>query len=175
MARSELDNFNIDVFKLKSGDHDYQFQIGNKFFDAFPESLIDKGNGEVKVTLEKTETFIKLNTHIEVTVELSCDRSLDLFDHPINTDNEIILKFGDEEEEISEEIMIIPRDRQRINLAQFIYEFIMISIPMKKLHPRYNEDEESDEIIYTSETMPDTDEDQNEDIDPRWQKLKKLK
>ncbi|UII21091.1 YceD family protein [Fulvivirga ligni] len=178
MAKRELEQFNIDIFKLKSGNYDYQFEIGDAFFDAFEESLVEKGSGIVKVSLEKTETFIKLNFNIDISVELECDRSLDLFDYAISTIKELILKFGDEDEEISEEIMIISRDKQRINLAQFIYEFIMVSIPMKKLHPRFNEEDDSDALIYSSEDesedTPDSSSDED-DIDPRWQKLKNLK
>lgn len=180
MAVHELDKFNIDIYKLPNGTHNYQFEIGNSFFEAFENSIVEKGNGKVDLELEKTDTFIKLHFRINTTVELECDRSLDLFDYPLHTENTLLLKFGDSEEEINDEIVIIPRDKQRINLAQYIYEFIGLSIPMKKLHPRYSEESEDDELIYSSESStpdaPDNkDQDGEDDIDPRWQKLKKLK
>ena len=183
MAVNVLDKFNIDIFKLPNKVHEYQFEIGDPFFEAFEDSIVQKGKGKVDVILDKTETLIKLTFNIAITVELECDRSLDLFDYPINTQNSLILKYGDEEEEINEEIAIIRRDRQRINLAQYIYEFIGLSIPMKKLHPRFKDetDNEHDELIYTSgDSLNDgsgkTDKtDDDDDIDPRWQKIKKLK
>lgn len=179
MAVNVLDKFNIDIFKLSNGAHDYQFEIDNAFFEAFENSIVQKGRGKVDVVLNKSETLIELTFDIAVTTELECDRSLDMFDYPIHTRNTMILKFGEEEEEINEEIAIIRRDRQRINLAQYIYEFIGLSIPMKKLHPRYTDENESDELIYTSdeasgEAPKKEASDNDDDIDPRWQKLKNL-
>ncbi|WP_040497632.1 YceD family protein [Fulvivirga imtechensis] len=172
-----LEKFNIDIYKLQNGVHLYQFDIDDQFFEAFENSIIDKGKGSVKLELEKTETFIRLHFDISTSVQLECDRSLDLFDYPIHSENSLILKFGDHEEEINEEISIIPRDRQRINLAQYIYEFIGLSIPMKKLHPRYKDENEDDELIYSSDKSSEDQDNEgksDEDIDPRWQKLKNL-
>ncbi|GAA0893187.1 DUF177 domain-containing protein [Fulvivirga kasyanovii] len=183
MAVHELDKYNVDIYKLPNGIHNYQFEVGNSFFEAFENSIVEKGKGNVEVELEKTETFIKLNFRINTTVELECDRSLDLFDYALSTEKTLLLKFGDDEEEINDEIIIIPRDKQRINLAQHIYEFIGLEIPMKKLHPRYSDESEDDELVYSSDnSAPDSPDDNNDqggddddDIDPRWQKLKNLK
>lgn len=176
-----LEKFNIDIYKLPNTIHNYQFEIGNSFFEAFENSIVNKGKGEVHVVLEKSETLIKLAFDINISVELECDRSLDLFDYPILTEDGLILKYGDREEEISEEIIMIPHEKQKINLAQYIYEFIGLAIPMKKLHPRYKDESETDELIYTSETSSKdkpSEEDKSADegdIDPRWTKLKNLK
>jgi uncharacterized protein len=66
------------------------------------------------------------------------------------------LKYGEEDREIDDEIEMISRNRQGINVGQYIYEFIATSIPMKKLHPRYSEEEAKevgDKLIYTSESQ----------------------
>lgn len=173
MAVKVLEEFNIDIYKLPNGVHNYLFEVDDSFFEAFDNSIVNKGKGKVEVTLDKTETLIKLTFNINVAVELECDRSLDLFDYPVNSTKDLLIKYGDHEEEINEELIMIPREKQRINLAQYLYEFIGLSIPMKKLHPRYGDDSNNDELIYTSE---DQDQQGAEgDIDPRWQKLKKLK
>ncbi|MEL7005854.1 MAG: DUF177 domain-containing protein [Bacteroidota bacterium] len=169
-----LNGFNIDIYKLADGRHNYQFEIGNSFFEAIDDSLIDKGLGAVNVELNKNDSFIKLNFKIEVSVELVCDRSLDLFTFPINTDQQMIFKYGDEEQEIDDEVVVITRGKQRINVAQYIYEFIGIEIPMKKLHPRYEEGDAEDELVYSSK-VPEKDSEEKQSIDPRWDKLKGLK
>jgi uncharacterized metal-binding protein YceD (DUF177 family) len=73
---------------------------------------------------------------------------------------------------------MIHRDSDHLELGQYIYEFIGLAIPMKKLHPRYEgeldlEDESEGKIIYTSGS--DSGDEGDEDIDPRWEQLKKLK
>jgi uncharacterized protein len=169
-----LDRFNIDIFKLSSSSHNYEFNFEEDFFAEFEDSIVETGKGDVHVILEKNESFMKLAVTIEGEVELECDRSLDKFIYPIKTKRRFIFKYGEMEQEVDDEIIIITRDRQRLNIAQYIYECIGLEIPMKKLHPRFgNEENENDELIYSSET--DQEEEKTESIDPRWDKLKNLK
>ena len=169
----ELDKFNIDIFRLSNSIHDYQFEIGNSFFEAQPGSLVNEGQGSVKVLLDKNDNFIKASFELDLAVKLECDRSLEPFDFPIKKEENLIFKFGEEEAEVDDDIVIINRNRQRLNMAQYIYEFIGVSIPMKKLHPKYENEGDVDEMIYSSGN--ENDEESTEAIDPRWQKLKKLK
>ncbi|MDX1629974.1 MAG: DUF177 domain-containing protein [Fulvivirga sp.] len=170
-----LDQFNIDIYKLKNGSHDYHFSIGNDFLEAFPGDIIDNGSGEVYVTLEKSETLIEVSFTFDMVTTLLCDRSLEEFEYPIKTSKALIYKFGDEEKDLDDEIVIIPTGTQRINLAQHIYDYLSLEIPMKKLHPRYGADDEADdELVYTS-TKEAIEESKNEEaIDPRWEALQKL-
>ncbi len=171
----ELDRFNIDIFRLSNSTHDYQFEIGNSFFEAQSGSFVNEGQGLVNVVLEKNDNFMKAGFILNITVKLECDRSLEVFDFKIEKEESLIFKYGEEETELDDNIVIIHWDRQRINLAQYIYEFISVAIPMKKLHPRFeqNEEGEGDELIYSSEDKGNSEKDDS--IDPRWQKLKKLK
>ncbi len=169
----ELDKFNIDIFRLSNSTHDYQFEIGNSFFEAQPGSLISEGKGEVKVVLDKSDNFIQAGFELDLVVKLECDRSLEPFDYAIKKEESLIFKYGEEEMEIDDNIVIIHRNRQRINMAQYIYEFIGVSIPMKKLHPRFENEGEEDELIYSSGS--ESDEGGTEPVDPRWHKLKNLK
>lgn len=169
----ELDKFNIDIFRLSNSTHDYQFEIGNSFFEAQPESLIGEGNGEVKVQLDKSDNFIQAAFELDLVVGLECDRSLEPFDYAIKKEESLIFKYGEEEMEIDDNIVIINRNRQRINMAQYIYEFIGVAVPMKKLHPRFKNEGEDDELIYSSGSK--SDDGDAESVDPRWHKLKNLK
>jgi uncharacterized protein len=166
--------YNIDIFSLSNQSHEYDFEFDDAFFEDFKDSLIEKGSGTVHLVLKKSETMINLDIEIDGKVELTCDRSLDKFDFPIHTKDNLILKYGEDWEELSEQIVIIPRDSERINVAQFIYEFMTIAVPMKKLHPRFkNEDLSGDpEMIYSS---TENKENEGGEIDPRWSKLKDLK
>ncbi len=166
-------DYNIDIFKLSNSTHQYEFDFDDSFFSLFEGSLVSKGKGLVKLSLDKTDTFLQLNFEILGNIELVCDRSLDTFKFELNLANNLLLKYGDDWEEISDEILMMPRNEQTINVAQYIYEFIGVAIPMKKLHPRYMDNETGeDEFIYSSETSQTT---PNEPVDPRWKKLKDLK
>ena len=167
----ETDKFQIDIFKLKNAKHEYDFEFDSNFFASFEGSIIEKGHGSIRVLLDKTESFITLTITISGVVELICDRSLDPFDFSIESSRSILFKYGEEEKEIDDEIIMITRSTQRLNLAQYFYEFIGIEIPMKRLHPRYVDETEEDEMVYTDENTGNKD----RAADPRWAALKKLK
>ncbi len=87
-------------------------------------------------------------------------------------------KYGEEFKELSEEIIQIPFDTQKLNVAQYIYEFIGVQVPMKKLHPKFRKEEEDEDddtntkLIYKSDLLEDED---TFNTDPRWDALKKIK
>jgi uncharacterized protein len=105
---------------------------------------------------------------------------LEPFDYNLNIDRKIIFKYGEEPQEISDEIVIITRDQDSINIGQYMYEFIALSIPIKKIHPDLMDEEENDDetnvkIVYSTSSQVEENGNQEEEIDPRWEKLKKLK
>lgn len=167
-----LRNYDIDISKLDLGQHDFHFQIDDKFFGLFDYCLIDHGSLSVEVVLDKKTSFIALAFGIVGNIQLICDRSLDSFDFDLETEDEIVLKYGEEAQELSDEVEIVPSNIQSFNVARYIYEFISVAIPMKKLHPRYANEPVEDQIIFSSQ---DDDEIEKSDIDPRWSELKKLK
>jgi len=173
-----LRKYDIDIFNLNNGVHDYEYEIDSSFFESFEDSYIQKGNLKVKLALNKSETLLQSSFNIEGVVELICDRSLETFDYEINTNNNLIFKYGQEYIELTDEIITIPQNAQKINVAQYIYEFIGLAVPMKKLHPKFkteeDEFEEADSILIYS-TGGQEQEEENKETDPRWDILNKLK
>src|SRR5678815_4315677 len=93
--------------------------------------------------------------------------------------HKVVFKYGDEDQELTDEIVIISREAVSLELGQYIYEFIALAVPMKKLHPRFRDEEDSEDdiegkIVYSSSSDDDHKND-DESIDPRWEQLKKLK
>lgn len=174
-----LKAFAVNIIGLSNRIHQFHYEFGDEFFAAYGTGLISKGNFKADVELDKHETFIEAVFKIAGDAKLICDRSLDPFDYPVNFKKKIVFKYGNADEELSDEIIMIHRDTDTLELGQYIYEFIGLEIPIKKLHPRYQHEMDMDEeaegkIIYTSgDTIHDPDSDEN--IDPRWEKLKKLK
>ena len=146
MQKSVLNTFKIDIFRLENKQYMHEFEGNDDFFEALDQDLIKKGHFKATVVLNKNETMIQMIYKISGSVELTCDRSLDLFDFPVDVNQKMILKFSDHNEEITEELMLIDRNSQYINVAQDIFDFIGLQIPIKKLHPRF----EKDEVTYES-------------------------
>jgi len=181
---NKLRAFDIEIVHIKEHvPHTYTFKLdAQSFFSLFEDSIIQKGLLDVTVDLEKTPLHIRMTISIKGNVELICDRSLDPFDYPIDSVNPLIFQFSEEEEgEITDEIIAIKREAIKINVAQYIYEFINLEVPIKKLHPRFQDEDVNDDaealLIYSTEDENEEKSDSpTEDlIDPRWLALKSLK
>ncbi len=169
-------DFNINILGLSLKTHHFGFEFGDEFFAVYGgQQLLDRGHFKAEVTLDKRETMIEAHFRINGSARLICDRSLEPFDYPMAIDSKIVFKYGEEAKELSDEIVLITRDQAQLDAGQYIYELIAVNVPMKRLHPRYAQDdqEESDiRLVYSSPVEPN---DKEETVDPRWEKLKKLK
>lgn len=127
--------FIIKFSGLKSGTHQYNYNIDDRFFDLFEYSEINSGNVNVEVVLDKTTDVFALIFNIKGTVKVECDRCLEFFDLPIEGNETLYIRFGDKtEEELDDEIIISENDTQ-IDVKQFIYEFIILLLPIRRVHP----------------------------------------
>lgn len=164
----------IDIYKLSNKLHQYEFEIEEAFFSTLKQDLVNSGILKAVVDLDKNDSFIGMEVKIEGTVELTCDRTLEQFQYPISVDRKVIFKFGNEERELEHDVVMITNDTQQIDVGQYIFEFVGLAVPMKKLHPRFDENEEEfGSLVYSSEyTMEEDDE---STPDPRWKKLNDLK
>lgn len=181
--------FDIEVIKFKEGKHVIDFEIGDSFFQNFEDNeIVQKGHLTIRVNLNKGANVIELNFHIKGTVQLTCDRSLEVFDHPLDFSEKMIYKYGAEEQEIDEDVYMITRDTPTINVAQLIYEFILLALPAKKIHPDHRNELDDEELeveggyvyIDRESEEDDTAEDpdpqsESKPVDPRWEQLMKLK
>ncbi|MFV0590102.1 MAG: YceD family protein [Draconibacterium sp.] len=172
--------YSIEFKGLKEGLHDYEFEADNKFFEHFDEGLVEDGEVQIRVRLEKRSSFLKLNFEFSGWVELTCDRCLEPYRQDIELDTDIFVKFGEETEfdEGDNVIWVLPEEHV-INLSQVIYEYTVLSIPLKHVHPNKTGDNSCNpEMLKKLKTylLEETEEAQEEkEIDPRWAALRDLK
>ncbi|CAN5557760.1 DUF177 domain-containing protein [soil metagenome] len=169
-------DFKVNIIGLSQKAHRFDYQFGDEFFGHYGTALLESGHFTACVTLDKRETLIESHFHIHGTAKFICDRSLEPFDYPMDIDRMIMFKYGEEEKELSEEIVLITRNQQSLDIGQYMYELIGVGIPMKRLHPKFqNDDLEESEIQLVYSSPIDKTEKDEDAIDPRWEKLKKLK
>lgn len=174
---------------MSEGKHEFEYDLNDKFFSLIDDGTADvkRGNIKVVISLKKTSITFELNFDIKGVVHVPCDRCLDDIDMEVDTKNRLIVKFGKEYSEESDEIVIIPEEDGAINIAWFLYEFIVLSLPTKKVHPpgtcnkamssklnkhrAKSSDEGDDDDI---EEGDDTIDDDSSFSDPRWDTLKDI-
>ncbi|MCK0108212.1 DUF177 domain-containing protein [Flavobacteriaceae bacterium S0825] len=173
----KLKEFIIQFIGLKQGEHNFEYKIDNKFFNHFEYDEFNDANLNVKVVLNKKTTLLELHFMVSGTVNINCDLTNEPFDQVIEDDFNLVVKFGDEYNDENEEILIIPHSEYEVNIAQYIYELIVLSVPFKRVHPGVKDGSLNSEILKKLEELsPKSLEEktENEDIDPRWNTLKKL-
>ena len=186
----KFDIYKVDLKNLSPGVHEFEYILENKFFVDIDGDEVQKGKVKVNLTVKRSSMVFDMNFQLEGVVYVPCDRGLDDMDLPISAKNKLIVKFGKEYAEESDEIVIIPEAEGEINLAWFIYEFIALTIPMKHVHApgKCNKAMSSKLKKHTARRADDEDEFDEEaadDIvvdddaadmpsDPRWDALKGL-
>jgi len=157
--------FIIPFVGLKLGKHIFDYTIDKTFLDIFNYDEFDKLDTQVTLTFDKLSTLMELTFKLKGFVEVPCDRSNLLFDLPIKGKLKIIVKFGEKFNADHDEILIIPHGTSELDVSQYIYELIILSIPLKRIHPDYKKGS----IVIENEKPTST-----KETDPRWDNLKKI-
>lgn len=131
----KLSTYNIAFKGLKEGNHLFDYHIRNSFFELFENSLIEEAEADVTISLEKRNTFMSLHLDLKGSARLTCDRCLDQYDQEIANKADLIIKFGDYGYEDSDEVIWLHPEDYQFNVAQIIYDYIVLGIPLKHIHP----------------------------------------
>ena len=169
-----LKKYKISFSGLQIGHHSFDFQINDQFFESFEKSRVQKGNLFLKVEMDKSETMLQLHFSFKGEVTVTCDRCLDDFLYPLEFNELLIVKYGYKKHEESENILVIDANEYEIEIAQYIYEYVNLALPMQLIHP----DLKNGESTCNPDFLKNFEFQENEDdieMDPRWEALKKLK
>ena len=163
---------------LKIGKHQFEYQINNSFFEIFDYQEFNNSNIKVNVVLEKKSTIMELSFKHKGTVNVPCDMTNEEFDLPIKGKMKLIVRFGDVFNNDNEELLIIPHGEFQIDISQYIYEMIVLSVPLRRIHPGIKDGSLNTEALaklkeLTVEKLKKEIK-KEENIDPRWDKLKQL-
>ena len=124
----------IPFSNLKEGLHEFVFEADDQFFELFENPDIPGGKIQSLVKLQKYVTFMELDFFITGTVRTICDRCLDELNLEICTEEKLFIRFGEDFREIDNNIIVIPKEENRIDISQFIYEFTVLNFPVKRVH-----------------------------------------
>jgi uncharacterized metal-binding protein YceD (DUF177 family) len=166
------DQYQIAFTGLNPGTHIFDFKIGDTFFEQVKDAEITGGKVLVVVTMAREERMMDLHLAIEGKVRVTCDRCNEQMDQEIKGNERLIIKLGDHYYEESEDVQVIPDTAHQFDLAPFIYEYIHLLLPIRRVHP---EDKEGNsqcdpEIIKKLQELRES-----HIPDPRWEALAQLK
>ncbi len=178
MKMKALKSYDIKFSGLKNGKHQYRFQIEPGFFEHFNYDEFAGYNLDILIDLHKSEQLLEFNIRSNGTVNVPCDISGENFDQAIEGQLDFIVKFGETYNDDREDLIILPYNAHMINVAQQIYESVLLNLPNKRIHPDIASGKKVAEnakyIINYQEENETENINKPEEIDPRWAALKKL-
>nr|WP_315189839.1 DUF177 domain-containing protein [uncultured Flavobacterium sp.] len=168
----------IPFIGLKLGKHHFEYQINNKFFEIFDYNEFQNSDIKVNLVLEKKSTMLELAFKHKGTVNVPCDLTSEDFDLPIKSKMNLIVRFGEAFNNDNEELLILPHGEFEIDIAQYIYEMIVLSVPLRRVHPGIKDGSLKTEALTKLKELAvkekKEEKKEEENIDPRWDKLKQL-
>lgn len=167
----------IQFVGLSLGKHEYEFKVTDKFFEDHEYSEIKQADINVRLELLKQSQMMVLEFEIGGTVKAMCDLCTGEFNLPLKGNYKLIVKVGgSNDENENDDIITIAANEHQLDLSQYIYEYIALSLPIKRVHPL----DEKGKSICDKEVLKKlkhflTEENKEEESDPRWNDLKNIK
>ena len=167
----KLTDFQITFSGLKLGNHKFDFQIEDAFFQLFDYAELSSGQVSAIILLQKKRNMLELEFQIKGNVTLACDTCTEDYTQSIEGNYKQIVKFSDvTEAEDTDEIIILSTNEHTLEVAHQLYEFIHLSLPSRRIHADEadcNQEilEKLEELAYKNQEIDDT----------RWSALQKLK
>jgi uncharacterized protein len=173
MSRTE--QYTIQFASLSGGKQEFIFKITDPFFEQFEHSEIRKGNFSVSIELQKQTTMLLLGFKIKGKAVVECDRCGGEFALAVSGEQHLIVKLGGEDMEDNDEIVSVPSSSNELDVSQFIYEYIILSLPLRRTHSGKTGKNACDpEVIRKLEAISVKEEEAKPE-DPRWTALKNIK
>jgi len=158
-------DFIITFSGLKIGNHEFKFELNDTFFELFEFSDYSGLQGVATLNMLKSETVFDLDYSFSGSIQAPCDITNELYKQSLENEFKMQVKFGDAFNDENDEILILPHGEHSFNIAQTIYELVVLSIPPKLNGPNAGNG---------LEDFIDEEEEIKKDTDPRWDQLKNL-
>lgn len=127
--------FKLPLKSLGVGTHEFEYHLDKQFFVNMESSDIHDADLNVALTVQYNGDIYNLDFHITGEVVLICDRCLDDLRFPIDATYHIVVKYGEDYNDDSDEVLEIPETDNTLNVAYMIKDTVELAIPMKHVHP----------------------------------------
>lgn len=185
--------FRLPLKTLPEGTHEFEYHLDKQFFVNMESADIRDADLTVKLTVVYKHDMYDLSFLIEGTITLQCARCLDDLEIPVEETYHLTVKYGEDYNDETDELLIIPQSDNYLNVAYMIYDTVSLAVPIKPVHPmgkcnramsallrkhraRKEGDEDTeleDQLIDEMDSMDSAPVD-DAPADPRWNDLKKL-
>ena len=180
--------YKLPLKSLGEGVHEFDYKLTKQFFSDMENADVRNADLDVHLTVNAKHDNYALSFTITGTVTLLCDRCLDDLVLPIDTRYSIDVEYGDDYNDDSDNLLVIPASDNYLNVSYMIYDTVILAIPIKHVHPlgkcnramsqilrQHRAAEQGEDEMSDVEMMGDDMGDDSGAIDPRWEQLRNLK
>ena len=130
--------FEIAFVGLKPGIHEYNYEVDNRFFANYSQADFSNCHASIHLKLEKNTSFMMLKFEIGGSVDVICDRCGNTLNMELWDEFNMVIKQVENPDEMNEneedpDIFYISRTESHLQIADWIYEFVSLSIPMQRM------------------------------------------
>ena len=125
----------IPFSSYSNGIHEFEFELVDAFFGSFPEGDIQHAEVSVNVEMTKHERQLEFSFLLDGWVLLPCDRCLEEYKQEVTGEFNLLGKFGNGNNEDESDVVWLPNEEYQIDLSQYLYEYVVLSLPMRRVHP----------------------------------------
>jgi uncharacterized metal-binding protein YceD (DUF177 family) len=136
-SMSNRREFEIAFVGLKPGVHEFEYHVDDRFFEQYNEQDFRNAEATVKLKLEKNSSFMILRFEIGGKTEVTCDRCNNNLPIQLFDEFTVTVKMTDDPELMNDQeedpdVYYISRGESHLDVKNWIYEFVNLSIPMQK-------------------------------------------
>jgi uncharacterized metal-binding protein YceD (DUF177 family) len=152
----------------------FEFRLEDAFFQMFESSEWEGGSVIAGLEVSKRADGITLDIRMEGYLTVACDRCLELFPLDVKSTQQVFVKYGAEEMELDDNVIVVSKEENHLDLSPLFYDFLVLSIPVSKVHPTDSQGNTGCDIQMIEALEKHIITEENEKEDPRWDELKKL-
>lgn len=127
--------FKVPLKSLNQGVHEFEYHLDKTFFSNMESADIHDADITASLTVTYKSDLYDMDFALEGDVTLLCDRCLDDLHYPIEAGYHITVKYGEDYDDSSDDLLVIPESDNNINVAYMLYDTVALAIPMKHVHP----------------------------------------
>lgn len=128
--------YKVDLASLPDGKFEQDFECDTEFFKNMEVADILSADVKVHLDLEKRNDAYDCTFRCKGMVQIPCDRCLDPLDHEVDTEYHVVVKYGEDYNDESDELLVIPESSLSLNVAYILKDTIVLTIPPRHVHPQ---------------------------------------
>ena len=178
MDKEFIKKYSVEIPKLEFGENREAFEIDSSFFDAFEHAPIADGDVNVEANFYRHKRHLEARLLFQGEITLRCDRCLEPYPYPIDFKTLVIYSYDEDLDFGTDEVVVIDEDNPILDLSRDLFDFVSLQVPLRRV-PAPEIHTCPDHVLELlglkeskTKQVATIDED---DIDPRWAALKKLK